>query len=410
MKIPLDIPRGNKQRDFLDYLNAAIRSRMTTYNGSYGIDGRLFRSRIAGPFKVDQQTFPLEWTITQDLQGTITELSVASTHPDVPESSWSSAAYEFITSVLATTLTEQKQVFFRRQQYYYIGPQLDGEYWFPGYRFAPIYPDDEMPALLNAERVVVIDQSIQAIDDMHAHTIAAEAAARHAARLSLLLNVGLTKPEGAMRWVIPEMEEGQVRESIRCHLGFHKPELNTHSMPRKAEICPPGKYSGSLTARYRVAGELQSLPPEARRIFRGVDHADPLVTNAFDCGARLYQVALVCGRFFPSIGLAYRVAAIEAISEADPDCDGFSQFMRKHVKSQGNLEYIIEYLYGNVRSAHFHAGAFPLGEFVSQRYFDAFREFDRMEADVLHRVCFEVTREAIVNWMIDQVPDNENGQ
>jgi len=374
---------------------------MTTYNGSYGIDHGLFRSKIAGPFKVDQQAFPLEWTITQDLRGTITELSVASTQPDMPESNWSSAAYEFITSVLATTLTEQKQVFFRRQQYYYIGPQLDGEYWLPGYRFAPIFPDDEMPALINAERVVVIDQSIKAIDDMHAHTIAAEAAARHAARLSLLLNVGLTKPEGEMRWVIPEIEEGQMRESIRCQLGFHKPELNTQSMPRKAELCPLGKYSGNLTARYRVAGELQSLPPEARKIFRGIDQADPLVTNAFDCGARLYQVALVCGRFFPSLGLAYRVAAVEAISESDSDCEGFSQFTRKNIKSKENLDTILEYLYGKVRSAHFHAGAFPLGEFASQRYFDAFRDLDRMEADALHRVCFEVIREAIVNWMIN---------
>ena len=97
-------------------------------------------------------------------------------------------------------------------------------------------------------------------------------------------------------------------------------------MPEKGEQCPLGAYKGSLAARYRIAGELLSLPAQARSILRGIDDVDhPLVANAFDCGARLYQVAAVCGRFFPSVGLAYRVAAVEAVCHGtraagiDPD-------------------------------------------------------------------------------------------
>ena len=68
---------------------------------------------------------------------------------------------------------------------------FDGQYWLPGYRFAPAWPADPEPWLLNAERVVVIDQNISAIDVYHAHVLANEAARRYSARLSLLLDIGL---------------------------------------------------------------------------------------------------------------------------------------------------------------------------------------------------------------------------
>ena len=43
----------------------------------------------------------------------------------------------------------------------------------------------------------------------------------------------------------------------------------------KGKTCPPGKYEGSLTARFRYAGRLLSLPPKARRILRHIDAATP---------------------------------------------------------------------------------------------------------------------------------------
>jgi hypothetical protein len=406
MEIQLNIPRGQRQQEFLDYLNAALRGRISSSTGSVGInsDG-LFESTVTGPFSVDQGVIHLSWRIKKDAEGTLLGVTVDPTDPQVSDEKWRTAAHDFITSVLATTLAETRTKYFRRSFFCYIGPQLDGEYWLPGYRFAPAYPGDPEPHLINAERVVSIDQEVTAIDEMHSFALADEASRRHAARLTLLLNTGLYRTELVQRWVWPIVEGKPSTESVRYQLGFVHPAANLTQMPKKEEQCSLGAYRGSLAARYRVAGEMLSLPPEARKILRSVDNADPLVTGAFDCGARLYQVAAVCGRYFPSVGLAYRVAAVEAVCQADRICNGFSDFMRTHITSQTNLEEILDYLYRVARSAHFHGGEFPMGEFRRHSFFDPLMDAEAIERDALHRTCYELTREAIVNWLSRLIPD-----
>jgi hypothetical protein len=63
-----------------------------------------------------------------------------------------------------------------------------------------------------------------------------------------------------------------------------------------------------------------------------MDSAAPSLRESFDRAARLHQVGAVCGALFPSVGLAYRVAAVEAASSSDPRyAGGFKDFMRAHV-------------------------------------------------------------------------------
>lgn len=407
MEIPLNISKGPRQREFLDYLNSALRDRMNMSSGSAGQDdnGSLY-SETEGNFQIDAGQIGLKWRLEKDANGTLVRLVASATDSDAP-ANWETAAYEFATSVLAATLADNKRRFFQRNLYFYIGPNLDGEYWLPGFRFAPVIPDDPEPHLLNAERPISIDQSIDAIDKMHAAALATEAAQRIAARLSLLLNVGLYDTDHNMRWVWVRDDGTQEKYSRRCSMTFSHPNLSLQDMPEKGAVCPLGAYSGSLAARYRVAGELQSLPGEARKILRGVDSAEPAIVESFDCAARLYQVASVCGSSFPSVGLAYRVAAVEAMSAADSTCNGFSEFMRKYVSSTSGFDDILDYLYGYARSGHFHGGAFPMGEFSRAFYLDPLMDTDWVNRDALHRTCYELTREAIVNWMQSVVPEPE---
>jgi hypothetical protein len=239
---------------------------------------------------------------------------------------------------------------------------------------------------------------------MHAYALAEEG---HIDMLliKLLLNTGLYRTENAHRWVLPVINGKPEAESARYHMGFKHPSANLSQMPKKGQQCSLGAYKGNLAARYRVAGELLSLPPEARKILKSIDNADLMVTEAFDCSARLYQVAAVCERYFPSVGLAYRVAAVEAICQADPACKGFSDFMRKYISSQTDLDSILNYLYGVARSAHFHAGQFPMGEFSRHPLFDPLMDAEVVERYTLHRTCYELTREAIVNWLSRLIPD-----
>jgi hypothetical protein len=402
MDVPLNIPRGARQQALLDYMNAALRISAGSYSGMAGVDGDgTFRSSVTGPFRLGERTVPLTWEVIKAADGTLTKLSITSTEGD----DWEKPAYEFVTSILATTLAGTLGKYFRRAMFFHIGTQVDGEYWLPGYRFGPMYPEDPFPHLVNAERVVAIDQEVAATDDAHAHMLAMEAARRHAARLSLLLNAGLYPPDHTQRWVWPTVDGRPAEESVRMQLGFNRAGAYPGTMPEKASTCPLGKYRGSLTMRYRAAGELMSLPPQARRILRGVDNSPPLIADAFDRGARLYQVGLVCGQHFPSVALAYRVAAVEVMSRADPTTNGFSEFMRKYVRSEKNLDDLLKYSYGTARSGHFHGGEFPFGEFSRGDYMGPLFDSDQFHREGLFRVSYELTREAIVNWLFDVVAE-----
>ncbi len=110
MEIGLNIPRGQRQQEFVDYLNSALRQRIASSKGSAGINEEgLFESTVEGPFSIDQTLFRLTWRLTKDPKGTLLKLVIESADPSVAESNWKTAVYEFVTSVLPTALAEKRR-------------------------------------------------------------------------------------------------------------------------------------------------------------------------------------------------------------------------------------------------------------------------------------------------------------
>jgi len=411
MEIQLQLPRNDNQQAFIDYLNATLRVRSSAYRGSAGVaaDGS-FYSTMSGPCRLEDHDLELRWSLIRDQEGRLQRLVVENLDETMKDRDWERVVHSFINSVLAATLAGSRQHFFRRALFYYIGAQLDGEYWLPGFRFAPAHPSDPHPYLISAERVVVIDQSVNAVDASHAWALSQEAAQRHAARLSLLLNTGLYGLQQVHRWVLPTVDNVPAAESVRYQMGFFHPALQLNAMPRREELCELGQYRGHLAAHVRYAGEKLSLPAEARRILRGIDAAPPAITDAFDRAARLYQVATICGRYFPSVAMAYRVASIESISKRGPNRCGFSEFMRRYVRPDRDISKELEYLYGVARSAHFHGGVFPMGEFARpEGMINPFMDAESVQREEFHRSCRALTREALVNWIVSLVPEVNSG-
>lgn len=405
MKIELNISDRKKVRLYLDHFNAALRSKMKAYRGSAGyLDDGSFKSSVTGEFPVGDENIVLTWTISKTKEGALEKIDVNSVDQNIDEDNWCNTVNEFITSIWSTAFSEKCQTFFRRHFFHYIGQQLDGEYWLPGFRFAPAYPEDSEPMLINAERVVSIDMNVSAIDEKHAISLASERAERHAARLSLLLNVGLYKPESVLCWVLQKSKQDSSLRSERYQLGFSRVG-KIKCMPKKEELCGLGRYEGSLEARYIVAGSLLSLPHKTRKILRGIDQIHPAMTEAIDRCAQLYRVALVDR--FPSVCLAYRIAAVEALAKCSSEFKGFSDFVRKNVKSRSNLDNLLDVLYGSVRSAHFHGGEFPMGEYSIQRFFDPIMDSSLIDQSNLARLNNELTREAIITWLYKTIPEIE---
>lgn len=399
MEIALSL-KGEQQQQFLAYLNSALRERMQMYRGTaqQGGDGNFLVS-TSGSFKIAEKEVLLVWTLYHQQDGALAKLVVEREGGGADQANWERAVHEIVTSASLAALSQKKGKYFQRTVFQYVGPQLSGEYWLPGFRFAPVLPNDPEPTLYNAERVIAIDQNVEAVDERHAGVLASFAAKRHAARLSLILNIGIYTGETTLRWVLPIVENVPARESVRYHLGFHHPLRIQSKMPKKGQLCGAGKSPGSIFDEHpRI--HLTCLPKETRTILRGLDAAAPTIRQAFDNAARLYQVGLVSSRAYPSVGLAYHVAAVEALSAYDEEVAGFSKFMRKFVRSKPLSEDTLNYLHGDVRSAHFHSGKFPWGEFSESRtYSGPFMDAEWVQRDSLHRASYRLMRDAIANWI-----------
>ena len=404
MEIPLNLPPGEKLQNFLDYLNAGVHERISSYSGSSGYFDGGFETGLSGRFRFDQGDVDLSLVLKYSPAGKLIKIVANADTSTTKIQDWKAAVNEFIHSVWAAAFTERKQEIFHRSFFCYIGEALDGEYWLQKkLRFAPVIPNDEFPGSQKCERVVCIDQVVEAIDDKNAEAVAQERAAKLAARLSLLLNEPLYRPETTSRWVYVDSAARATPQSQRCQLLFAHPLASCTQMPKKAELCPLGKWSSGITDRYRQAWEPLSLPRESRDILKGLRDAPPQVSEAFDRAARLFQVGAHCGQHYPSVGLAYRVAAVEAICQTEREIRDFTPFMQKYAGNTPEHNELYNFMYGRLRSSHFHSGEFPSGEFARSGLWSPFQS---AESDYMKRqlgTCFWILRAAKINWMLEKL-------
>lgn len=393
MKRALNIPKGAKQSLFLEYFNSEFGKRITKARaGVEANDDGTFTSVVESTFSEPTGDLELRWLLRTSNSGTLTEIEVLPASDANPV--WESIAREIIDSALRDAFIENRARRYQRQVLYYVGPHLDGEYWFGKTRVAPADPNDEHPAAFNLERTITLDFEVDAIDDRDAMYLASETTRRLAARFSLLLDVDLYEMPTEHAWVM----SGLGTESIRRQRGVLTiPRLDR--LPKKGETCPPGSVGESISNFGRTIGTLK-VPPETRKILRSIGALPEPISAAFDGAARMYQIGLSLAARFPTAALAYRVAAIDALQQIEPDCNGFSAFMRKYSPIGASNPQLLDYLHGDVRSSHFHAGKFDLGEFSIQRHMDIVSMPETVARAHQRYISFQVTRQAITNWML----------
>ena len=327
MEIPINLPVGEKQREFLDQFNAALRQ---ISNGGEGTaeflpDGS-FEAAFTGVFRLGPDTdVPLMWRVRKTATGVLASIEVSP--PGEIAKPWEAMANQLVTSALAAALATTRARFVRRASFAYVGPALDGEYWLPGFRLGPAIPDDEVPASPMVERWVDIDMTVDAIDLTHAEAIAGERGRRIAARLSLLLDLGFERRPFEFRWVMVRTERDRF-ENQRCQTMFQPRDPTPVAMPAKGKLCRLGEYIGAFP-EFGSAKRVM-MPTDVRRILRGVEQRPYPIGDAFDRCARLYQVGRVMGRQYPSVFLAYAVAAVDAITQADRSYKNARDFMKEH--------------------------------------------------------------------------------
>ena len=357
--IVLPVPRKPaKASEFLQYFQSELgKSKGSRSTGRREPDGTFVERVVTQVVSaVSDEQVPTTWVLIWDKKGSLSSITVEA----LPESPlwWKDAAHALYERALASAFSADKERFLRQDEYAYIGPNLDGEYWIDGWRIAPALPEDENDFL--SERIVFLDHWVQAVDHLQSITVGQVIADRIMVLLSVFVGVGFYRVPMVKKWVMTGKNS-----SKRFQLGFLTGAPYPTVMPEKGKECPLGK---SIQVNRRdprftaFSVEGLRLPNDVRKLFRAFKRLTQADREVFFGAAALCHIGLTVGRGFPSVRLSYEVAAVEALTSPDKrPSEGFVELVREY-SPQISSEFLDD-LYGGVRSAHFHAGRFPLGEY-----------------------------------------------
>lgn len=95
------------------------------------------------------------------------------------------------------------------------------------------------------------------------------------------------------------------------------------------------------------------IPQQIRKYYNGILSLNDEQTKYFRNASRLYNISQTCGVYEPTLMLAYMVSSVECLAKSENK--SFSNFSKDYLKDEYNKE-LCDFLYGNLRSGHFHSG------------------------------------------------------
>jgi len=394
MRQTLDLTK-EKSDLFLLYFYSALRSPehgLVQANGSSHFEGDKYVSELSATFQSEGMPLFVVWKLIQSHNGRL--LSVENLHPG--DDAHELLLSRFINGILMKIVGESTDRYFKRAYFRAIsGCNLPGEYWLPGFRFAPLYPEDDS-RLVDAERIVVIDQNVDAVDVRHADEVAQTLARQYSAYLSFILDTPLEEPTHQELY-LPNRNSGQYEMTRKSTQLIDSSGIDV--MPDKAAICRLGEFQDSVFNPIRAANEYLVCPQETRRILRALQNADSVIQGCFLHSCLLYQLGGIAGRRYPTVKLPYEVAAVESIvKQHGTDIGSFTEFMNSYVKEDREL---YDFLSGKIRSAHWHAGTLALGDldFGDPSLASPGRH---ITFNVIHTAHARIRR-AILSWLDEKV-------
>ena len=334
--------------EFYDYFHSVLEAESTGHvrgSGRFEPDGRYVASESTSLTTPTGESVSAVWTVTWSPDGSLGPIEV--TPENGPAGEWRGAVDTIWDKVFTATKNEQKVAAFQRDVFAYFGPVLDGEYYISGWRIAPADQDDE--GFMPDERIMYLDHNAKGVDVNHAHLIASARADRIASLLSLFLDIGLYRIPVERRWVLGD------GTSERRQLGHMGPRPTT--MPKKQQECRAGEYQVGPDAPQDHRLRCPQAIREWFRSFNGLSMTDK---KRYEGAAVLYLIARSLGRSAPTVRLSYEVAAVDALTEKHTERE-FVDLVTKHCPDADTG--FVKQLYGSVRSAHFHSGAMPGGEY-----------------------------------------------
>jgi hypothetical protein len=399
MQIPIALAKDKVSR-FLDCLSVELDFRWDFGRlGQVQTDGSLVQTTESQLWLTDNGFVTLVWTIKIDSSGALPLIEVANVTGE-SNGAWAAPAKQLVIRALTSAMNDDRAEIFLRQQFAYMGPVLDGEYWLPGFRLAPAaLQEHNLPF---AERVLYIDQNVRGVTKESAHSIGIIQARRYASLLTLFLDVGLYEIPFEPRWALISDNSGNI--SSQCvRMGFKDLRPIPTKMPAKGTECRLGDYRPvyrNLRLDIGSVGPTLQCPADIRDLVRGGESLPTAQREQFLGATGLFRIARIESHRLPSLAIAYAIAAVDAITGAKTsNFRSFKDTAKRFVPEVSDDE--LSKLYGNFRSGHFHAGSFPGGEFERQGLglYESLESVRR--ASTLVRSHW-VSRYVLISWLLDR--------
>jgi len=390
--VPIELP---KLAHFMDYLRAALmNSGLTGTRAGFDKEDRFIQIAECSLPVPGQPDAAIVWLITINPDGTLAPLTAIATNSTSP--GWERAAERVILTCVTAALNEKKERYFFRHTFGHLGWSLDGAYYISDFRLAPAFTDADY--LL--EKIAFIDHYVEAVDPLQAHDLSRIKANQTASLLSVFLDTGFYTLSGALfQWVIED------HETARClQRGYIHPKPHPSEMPKKGTECAlgtPRAVDRDLLQQPFVDERVLQCPADIRRLFRAVAKLSPEKREAFFGAAGLYQISLTLGRHHPSIQMAYQVAAVDAlVSGRNNTAQAYAELVREHCPVEFPIKEL-KGIYGDIRSAHFHAGSFPGGETTPDIAL-LIADGKRLKRDDLKDQIHAITQAVLIRWLLYQ--------
>ncbi|AQR96119.1 hypothetical protein [Clostridium saccharoperbutylacetonicum] len=130
----------------------------------------------------------------------------------------------------------------------------------------------------------------------------------------------------------------------------------------KTKINTPSDYIDEIDESVHFPNNMIPIPRQIRNYFKGIfelEEFDYEKYKMFRNACRLYNLSHIFGNISPTAQISYLISTIDALSKSEKLT--FGQFVRKY-SNESELD-LLNYMYGKVRSGHFHSGEFCFREY-----------------------------------------------
>lgn len=143
-----------------------------------------------------------------------------------------------------------------------------------------------------------------------------------------------------------------------------------------------------------ISSPIILIPRQIRKYYKGIHELEENKLKYFKNCSRLYNISMTCGADEPTLMLAYMVSAVECLAKTENK--SFSEFMKNYSKDEYDKDFV-DFLYGNLRSGHFHSGEMFFAEYNVN--LDIMFESDFLRKREIYykgRLCL---RKVLIEWI-----------